>query len=278
MFYTFPKDIDLCRKWLEACGKNVNSQIKHERVCEVHFKAECIESQLAKPQSNKIQARVIRRLKKGSVPTEFLNLPSGRKKRLHSYPQSCINELPKKLIRTGVPTYAELVVCSKGAIDASDLTKVQASLVEDDVREEIVDLIEVETSSVEDNVREQNMNLTKSIGVVTVAKDIACTNPEPANLSTSSVEQHIWKKDISFILGNGRGVEYSNSSIIDMLLARLKKVEEENTELKAQLHQKYIAMDCMKKDVQKYADKFTTDILRKMFTSGQVKIISPIDR
>ncbi|KYN06230.1 hypothetical protein ALC62_02822 [Cyphomyrmex costatus] len=98
MFYTFPKDTDLCRKWLKACGINVNSQIKHERVCEVHFKTEHIERQLTKPRSNRIQ-RVIKRLKKGSVPTEFLNLPSGRKKRIYSFPQSCINKSQKKLIR-----------------------------------------------------------------------------------------------------------------------------------------------------------------------------------
>lgn len=38
-------------------------------------------------------------------------------------------------------------------------------------------------------------------------------------------------------------------------------------------------MDCMKKNAQKHGEKIATDILRRIFTSGQVKkLMSPINR
>ncbi|XP_018404149.1 PREDICTED: uncharacterized protein LOC108780830 [Cyphomyrmex costatus] len=164
---------------------------------------------------------------------------SGRKKRIYSFPQSCINESQKKLICTGVPTYAELVVYSKDTVDASD-----------NVQEENMDL----TVDVSDNIQEENMDLTVD----------ALDNVQEENMDLTE--------------GNGREVEDSNSSIVDMLLARLKEVEEENTKLKVRLRQKCIAMDCMKKDIQKYKN-FATNILCKVFTPGQVKkIMSPINR
>jgi len=59
----------------------------------VHFKAECIESRMTKPQSKLAKPRVRHRLKTGSVPTELLELPNVRQKR-HWFHRPCITDEP----------------------------------------------------------------------------------------------------------------------------------------------------------------------------------------
>lgn len=71
----------------------------------------------------------------------------------------------------------------------------------------------------------------------------------------------------------------SNPKIVGMLLARMKEIEKENEQLKIKLRQKCKTIDSMKRDMQKSAEKTATNILRTVFTPGQVKkLISPSSR
>ncbi|XP_018360973.1 PREDICTED: uncharacterized protein LOC108759820 [Trachymyrmex cornetzi] len=109
MFYTFPKDEELHKTWLKACDKDPNYKIKHERVCELHFKPYCIKNKMTM-QLKGNTPRVIHRLEKGSVPTELLNVPKARQKYLYSFRQNHTdNDSLKKSDRLGLPTYAELI-------------------------------------------------------------------------------------------------------------------------------------------------------------------------
>lgn len=49
-----------------------------DAVCERHFRPECIEEKWTEERA-KNQLRLIRRVKKDAVPTEFLNIPQKRK-------------------------------------------------------------------------------------------------------------------------------------------------------------------------------------------------------
>lgn len=75
----------------------------------------------------------------------------------------------------------------------------------------------------------------------------------------------------------GQKAEFSsNPKIVGMLLARMKEMEKENEQLKIKLRQKCKTIDSMKRDMQKSAEKTATNILRTVFTPGQVKkLISP---
>ncbi|KYN29442.1 PREDICTED: THAP domain-containing protein 1 A [Trachymyrmex cornetzi] len=81
--YYFPKEPNLRKKWLEAC-KRKEEELKqtYSVVCERHFLADCIEEKWTE-QRLKNQSRVIRRLKKDAVPTEYLNIETERKQRIN---------------------------------------------------------------------------------------------------------------------------------------------------------------------------------------------------
>ncbi|XP_024883869.1 uncharacterized protein LOC112462372 [Temnothorax curvispinosus] len=102
-FYSVPKDPELRIKWLEACQRDKDCMMKCERVCEVHFLSNCFEEQMTK-------RKLKRKLKAGSIPTELLQLPKERQKRIHT--NNTNNAGPEKSVRTAIPTYAELVECA----------------------------------------------------------------------------------------------------------------------------------------------------------------------
>ncbi|XP_071573354.1 uncharacterized protein [Temnothorax nylanderi] len=78
--------------------------MKCERVCEVHFLSNCFEEQMTK-------GKLKRKLKAGSIPTELLQLPKERQKRIMHTNNTNNNAGPEKSVRTAIPTYAELVEC-----------------------------------------------------------------------------------------------------------------------------------------------------------------------
>ncbi|XP_011700993.1 PREDICTED: uncharacterized protein LOC105457806 [Wasmannia auropunctata] len=88
-YFSFPQDPELRLKWLEACRRDGNFKVTHERVCEIHFSSDCIEYRTSKPRSAHISPKIVRTLKKGSVPTELLDLPNKKRKLLHSFESTC---------------------------------------------------------------------------------------------------------------------------------------------------------------------------------------------
>ncbi|KYM94024.1 hypothetical protein ALC62_15353 [Cyphomyrmex costatus] len=110
-YYSFPRNPKLRSEWLTACQKDENRKITHERICEIHFSSDCFEHKMTKPRSTHVASKVAYKLKIGSVPTEFLDLPSKRQKLLHFSEKRNDQEAGslKKSICSGIPTYSELV-------------------------------------------------------------------------------------------------------------------------------------------------------------------------
>ncbi|XP_011883397.1 PREDICTED: THAP domain-containing protein 1-like [Vollenhovia emeryi] len=78
--YQFPQEPDVQQKWLEACGrKEGDIKLRKAAICEMHFTPDCFENKLTQPRSQHVEPRMIRRLKKGSLPTLYLIL--GKKDR-----------------------------------------------------------------------------------------------------------------------------------------------------------------------------------------------------
>lgn len=59
--------------------QNSEKKLLLATVCEVHFTTDCIEEHLTQLRKPDVPQRLIRRLKEGSVPTEFLQLPKGKR-------------------------------------------------------------------------------------------------------------------------------------------------------------------------------------------------------
>lgn len=106
LLYYFPKERELRRQWLEACQrKEGDIKLSCAAVCERHFVPDCIEEKWTQ-QRSKNQPRVIRRLKKGSIPTELLNIP----KEIIPQLGKSKEKIPRK---SRIPSYNELVACAK---------------------------------------------------------------------------------------------------------------------------------------------------------------------
>ncbi|KYM93389.1 hypothetical protein ALC62_16012 [Cyphomyrmex costatus] len=77
--YYFPKEPVLRKQWLEACQRiETDIKVSCAAVCEKHFTPDCIEERWTQ-QRSKNQPRVIRKLKKGSIPRKLLNIPKKQK-------------------------------------------------------------------------------------------------------------------------------------------------------------------------------------------------------
>ncbi|XP_077277026.1 uncharacterized protein LOC143905466 [Temnothorax americanus] len=215
VFYTFPQDPDLRSKWLKACQKNKEYKDKNERICEVHFQLNCFEERMIKPRSEGIEPHVQRGLKKESIPTEFLNLLNDRHKRLYPFEKSYDSngvEPSQKLVRSGIPTYAELVGCTKNSIEKdaiqeptpytisniiTDLCAVNASTTEEHAPMEIID-------SGQETLREANQerkpeNIKLFLALVKELREentqLASNNIQlQANLKKNATRLKTWNK------------------------------------------------------------------------------------
>jgi len=116
-FYRFPKETDIRQQWLDACQRNeTNIKIDSAHICNLHFEADCFQMKWTKPRSNNVPAKQIQRLRKSSIPTKLLILQKKRKEIMSkdgTVEKGITNEKKKaKLpVKTGIPTYAELVQC-----------------------------------------------------------------------------------------------------------------------------------------------------------------------
>ncbi|XP_018400914.1 PREDICTED: uncharacterized protein LOC108778281 [Cyphomyrmex costatus] len=75
--FSFPQKPELRKQWLEACKQTHTS--KQYVICQRHFLPECIEEKMTQQHSGR-QLRLMRRVKRNAVPTEFLDLPKERKR------------------------------------------------------------------------------------------------------------------------------------------------------------------------------------------------------
>ncbi|XP_024894126.1 uncharacterized protein LOC112468934 [Temnothorax curvispinosus] len=79
-FFRFPKETDIRQQWLDACQRNeTNIKIDTAHVCNLHFEEDCFQMEWTKPRSNNVPAKLMRRLKKGFIPTKLLLLQKKRK-------------------------------------------------------------------------------------------------------------------------------------------------------------------------------------------------------
>ncbi|XP_018308510.1 uncharacterized protein [Mycetomoellerius zeteki] len=195
VFYSFPQDADLRRKWLEACGKDLNHQIKHERVCGVHFKPECV----LKSQSTLVKPRIRYLLKRGSVPTELLELPNIRQKRYWSHQSCTADESTKKSFCSGIPSYTELVAYAK-TVDEKDTVSVlnndtENVQVSDTDEKDIVSILNDDIKDVkvfDTDAQEKRIDLSKDIysfNMPTAAKLDKFTNNTTENNILKSAKE-----------------------------------------------------------------------------------------
>ncbi|XP_072764052.1 uncharacterized protein [Anoplolepis gracilipes] len=259
-YFSFPKDPEIRIKWLEACQKDKNYEIKSERVCEVHFSLDCFENKMTKGTVPKLKYR----LKPGSVPTELLQLSSKRKKIIHIVGTDNIGnaKLSKKSVCPGIPTYAELIECTYKEIEA------------------IPEFIECEKLNVVEDVSMESIDYTHNPEISTYPELIEGTNKENKAIPEFiECEKLNAVEDVSM-----EGTDYIYKSIqnateerseerkpekIEMILEDLEALKKENKELKQIINR-------MKKDARKkniYEEKIAIDILHSIFTPGQVKRI-----
>ncbi|XP_071572656.1 uncharacterized protein [Temnothorax nylanderi] len=115
-FFPFPQNRELKEKWLEACHREEeNLNINSSYICKRHFSSDCMENKWTKPRILNTKARLMRRLKPGSIPTQLLDLPNQGVNRVN---RRCTlkgetEPMTKNTCRTGIPTYEELVACVK---------------------------------------------------------------------------------------------------------------------------------------------------------------------
>ncbi|XP_072764051.1 uncharacterized protein [Anoplolepis gracilipes] len=304
-YFSFPKDPEIRIKWLEACQKDKNYEIKSERVCEVHFSLDCFENKMTKGTVPKLKYR----LKPGSVPTELLQLSSKRKKIIHIVGTDNIGnaKLSKKSVCPGIPTYAELIECTYKEIEAiPEFIECEKLNVVEDVSMESIDythnpeiptypeLVECtnkETGAIPEFIECEKLNAVEDVsmeGIDYTYNPEISTYPElieGTNKENKAIPEFIECEKLNAVEDvSMEGTDYIYKSIqnateerseerkpekIEMILEDLEALKKENKELKQIINR-------MKKDARKkniYEEKIAIDILHSIFTPGQVKRI-----
>ncbi|KAM0726178.1 Transposable element P transposase [Formica fusca] len=114
-FFPFPQNPALKKKWFETCHREEeNLNVNSSRICERHFSSDCMEKKWTKTHTLNTEARLMNRLKAGSIPTQLLDLPKQDTNRINRYStleDDEIEPMTKNTCRTGIPKYEELVAC-----------------------------------------------------------------------------------------------------------------------------------------------------------------------
>ncbi|GLG98444.1 Uncharacterized protein GBIM_05090, partial [Gryllus bimaculatus] len=82
-YFYFPKDPELRKKWMMACGKNeATYNANHGRICHQHFEDECFEQESIETSDGVGKVNRYRlKLIPGSIPTKLLVLKKARKEK-----------------------------------------------------------------------------------------------------------------------------------------------------------------------------------------------------
>ncbi|XP_029659320.1 uncharacterized protein LOC115233174 [Formica exsecta] len=130
-FFPFPQNPALKKKWFEACHREEeNLNVNSARICELHFSSDCMEKKWTKPRTPNTKARLMNRLKTGSIPTQLLDLPkqdTNRINRCSTLEGDETEPMTKNICRTGIPTYEELVACARNNIVKRHATSAETS-------------------------------------------------------------------------------------------------------------------------------------------------------
>ncbi|XP_071576361.1 uncharacterized protein [Temnothorax nylanderi] len=163
---------------------------------------------MTKPRSEGIVPHVKRRLKKGSIPTEFLNLPNDRHKRLYPFEKSYDSngvEPSQKSVRSGIPTYAELIGCTKNSIEKdaipeptpytisdiiTDPCAVNASTTEEHAPMEIIDSGQETVREADQERNPENIKLLLALVMELRGKYAACKQQYAASGKLERKMQH----------------------------------------------------------------------------------------
>ncbi|XP_018405698.1 PREDICTED: THAP domain-containing protein 5-like [Cyphomyrmex costatus] len=110
-FFRFPKDKIIRQQWLIASQRTeTNIKVDTAMICSNHFDNDCFIMEWTKPRLKNVAAKEMQRLKKDAIPTKMLILEKKRR-----MPESKENMKRNKgsniPLKTGVPTYTELVKC-----------------------------------------------------------------------------------------------------------------------------------------------------------------------
>ncbi|XP_018366600.1 PREDICTED: THAP domain-containing protein 1-like [Trachymyrmex cornetzi] len=273
-FFRFPKEAIIRQQWLKASQRTELDIKPYTAICSNHFDTDCFTMVWTKPRSKNVLAREMQRLKKDSIPTKMLILEKKRRI-LESKENMKRNKERNVPIRTGVPTYTELI----GYIQEKH--RLQA-------HKEIVQHVKAETAK---NV--QNINIVNNINNIKKVNYIIEETVQHKDLinDTTNIE----------ILGkvNNHDVLIRNGSM-KTLLMQVRKLEEEKLEVlkeKEILEQQneQLSMEVIKLhagitqlrteiikitiDRKKQANAIPIEVLKKIFTPGQIaKLMSTNNR
>ncbi|XP_077276724.1 uncharacterized protein LOC143905279 [Temnothorax americanus] len=286
-FFRFPKEIPIRKQWLNACQQTETSlKVDSARICSDHFDTNCFIMEFTKPRSKNTLAKEVRRLKKGSVPCNMLKLCAGIKRKRMSQNEKD-NENNKKikgnnvLIKTGIPTYAELVQYAK---EKQEL----------DINKEISNnsstktlLIELRNSEIDkQQLFEENQNQN-------IEKDNINVEEETQNMTREYLENIEQNDTIELDINEEINMD-NNASSMETLVMQLRNSEEEkqqlfeekqqlleenqdleqkNEQLNKQISQLQAEVTKIMKNKQKEAEAIATNALSKVFTPGQISIL-----
>lgn len=260
-FYRFPKEATIRQQWLEASQRTELNMKVDTTICSNHFDTDCFIMVWTKPRLKNVPSREMQRLKKDSIPTKMLILE--KKKRMPESKKNMKRNKERNVpIRTGVPTYTELIGCIQ------EKNRLQS-------HKEIVQYVKAETAK---NV--QNVNIVNNIKKVNYIIEKTVQHKDLVN-NTTNVE----------ILGevNNHDISIKNGSM--KTLMQVQKLQEEkvkvlkekeileqqnkqlNMEVKklhsgiTQLQTEIIKMTM---DRKKQINAILIEVLRKVFTPSQI--------
>ncbi|XP_077270191.1 uncharacterized protein LOC143901639 [Temnothorax americanus] len=247
----FPKEPEIRRQWLEACQrKEADIKLSCAAVCERHFVPDCIEEKWTQQRSKNLP-RLIRRLKKGSIPTELLNIPK------ETIPQ--LDEPKEKIPRKSkIPSYNELVAYAKRntEMDANAVSTGNES--ENDERNE--------------QAKSEHGGLpVKPAEAMNIAEQLDNQPNREAELLVEQLKK--LQEENKQLASKNTQLSVANTQIS----IAFKQLAEENEHLKKDAIKNLNEFQQLQKNVEKNAETIAFNALRMVFTSGQIKRIMSLN-
>ncbi|CAL1672406.1 unnamed protein product [Lasius platythorax] len=263
-FFTFPKEATIRQQWLNACGENENFKVESARIYSKHFDSNSFVMKWTKPRSKETPAKELRRLKPGSVPSKMLILErkeNTKEKRKDMSQNESSFEQNKKIkvnhisTRTGIPTYTKLIQFAK-----EKQNEIEQSMKAETV-ESIQDVNNMENEAIE-SLEKDNLQCTREC-----IKNIT----EQNDTMKLDMNKEITNEDIprETLLIHIRTSEKEKQQ----LFTANQNLELKNQELNMQITQLRDEITKIRKGIQKEVKSKATDVLRKVFTPGQISAL-----
>ncbi|XP_071637137.1 uncharacterized protein [Temnothorax longispinosus] len=252
-FYRFPRETAVRQQWLNACQrKESDIKVDSATICSIHFEENCFELVKTRPRLINDPVKEILRLKKGSIPTKFLNLENIRRKR-----RMLQNKKDNKKIKVPGKSFVSIELVRYAQQKERLLQEETVTKMEIDVAQ---NMEEAAKNMERDTLQDTNEKVTKNIDKV------AKQNME----EQSKAKKQQVKQEIDDNLMQLRISQQLNRKLLD----KNKNLEERIRDLSTQIAQLQAKI---KNNMTKNIDKVATQNMEKQIEAIKQQVKQGID-